>query len=56
MQGLLVCQEAAQPVFTAIEQLEDNVAMIEEAINKLEMESRQMMLHLGLDKQPQPRL
>ena len=56
MQGLLVCQEAAEPVFAAIDQLEHNVGTIEKAIDDLELESRQMMLHLGLDRQPKPRL
>lgn len=56
MQGLLVCQEAAEPVFNAIDQLLQNVETIERAVDKLELDSREMMLAMGLDKQPQPRL
>ena len=43
-------------MFAAIDQLEHNVGMIEQAVDELELESRQMMLHLGLDKKPKPRL
>lgn len=56
LQGLLVCQEAAEPVFKAIDQLLLNVETIERAVDQLELDSRAMMLAMGLDKQPKPRL
>ena len=48
LQGLLVCQEAAQPVFEALAKLELNVDVIEGAIAKLELQSKQLMQQLNL--------
>lgn len=56
VQDLLVCQEAAEPVLKAIDQLLLSVKTIEGAVDKLELDSREMMLAMGLDKQPKPRL
>lgn len=48
VQGLLVCQEAAEPVLEAIAKLEQHMGTIEAAVTQLEHDSKQVMQQLGL--------
>lgn len=48
LQGLLVCQEAAEPVLEAIAKLEQHMSTIEAAVTQLEHDSKQVMQQLGL--------
>ncbi len=47
-QGLLVCQEAAQPVLEAIARLEQNMDAIEAAIADMDLDSKQLLQQMGL--------